>query len=147
MHLVWSLTYVILMEVTVESRRGLTGGVVQIGWNIGAMLMTFSAFALRSWHWMQLANAVFSLLLVLYYILVPGLVLVVYVDTGDTGHKTVILSNLHYPTSYYLICPVTPVQAHKLFGMQDQFPLKVILHACTISGFRVPSMVARKGEA
>ena len=107
MHLVWSLTWVILMEVTVESRRGLTGGIDQIGWNIGAMLMTFSAFALRSWHWMQLANAVFSLLLVLYYILVPGLVLVVYVD---------------------------------------QFPLKVILHACTISAFRVPSMVARKGE-
>ena len=57
MHLVWSLTYVILMEVTVESRRGLTGGIDQIGWNIGAMLMTFSAFALRSWHWMQLVNA------------------------------------------------------------------------------------------
>ena len=71
-HLVWSLTWVILMEVTVERRRGLTGGIVQIGWNIGAMLMTFSAFALRSWHWMQLANAVFSLLLVLYYVLVPG---------------------------------------------------------------------------
>ena len=79
-HLVWSLTYIILMEVTVEHRRGLTGGVAQIGWNIGAMLMTFSAFALRSWHWMQLANAVFSLLLVLYYFLVPGWIMVVQGD-------------------------------------------------------------------
>ena len=79
-HLVWSLTYIILMEVTVEHRRGLTGGVAQIGWNIGAMLMTFSAFALRSWHWMQLANAVFSLLLVLYYLLVPGWIMVVQGD-------------------------------------------------------------------
>ena len=105
-HLVWSLTWVILMEVTVERRHGLTGGIVQIGWNIGAMLMTFSAFALRSWHWMQLANAVFSLLLVLYYILVPGLVLVeCKINSLSKGYT-----------------------------------------ACTISAFRVPSMVPRKGE-
>ena len=70
--MVWSLTFVIVLEVTVERGRGVTGGIVNIGWNIGSMLMTLSAFALRSWHWMQLANAVFSLLLVLYYVLVPG---------------------------------------------------------------------------
>ena len=70
--MVWSLTFVIVLEVTVERGRGVTGGVVNIGWNIGSMLMTLSAFALRSWHWMQLANALFSLLLVLYYVLVPG---------------------------------------------------------------------------
>ena len=46
--MVWSLTFVILMEVTVERRRGLTGGLINIGWNIGAMAMTLSAFALRS---------------------------------------------------------------------------------------------------
>ena len=70
--MVWSLTFVIVLEITVERGRGVTGGVVNIGWNIGSMLMTLSAFALRSWHWMQLANALFSLLLVLYYLLVPG---------------------------------------------------------------------------
>ena len=55
--MVWSLTFVIVLEITVERGRGVTGGVVNIGWNIGSMLMTLSAFALRSWHWMQLANA------------------------------------------------------------------------------------------
>ena len=80
--MVWSLTFVIVLEVTVERGRGVTGGIVNIGWNVGSMLMTLSAFALRSWHWMQLANAVFSLLLVLYYILVPGWLLLTCTGLG-----------------------------------------------------------------
>ena len=70
--MVWSVVYTIMMEVTVERRRGLTGGVANVGWNVGAMVMALSAFLLRSWHWMQLFNAAFSLILVVYYFLVPG---------------------------------------------------------------------------
>ena len=70
--MVWSVVYTIMMEVTVERRRGLTGGIANVGWNVGSMVMALSAFLLRSWHWMQLFNAAFSLTLVAYYFLVPG---------------------------------------------------------------------------
>ena len=41
------------------------------GWNVGSLIMTLLAYLLRSWWKLQLAFAVFSLLLSVYYFLVP----------------------------------------------------------------------------
>ena len=44
---------------------------IVLGWNVGSLIMTLLAYLLRSWWKLQLAFAVFSLLLSVYYFLVP----------------------------------------------------------------------------
>ena len=51
--------------------RVLCGGVLNYGWNIGSLLMTFLAYFIRSWSNLQLSFAFISLVLVSYYFLVP----------------------------------------------------------------------------
>merc|ERR1712223_1104348 len=70
-HAVWSAFFVLMAEIVPEDSRVLCGGVLNYGWNIGSLLMTFLAYFIRSWSNLQSSFAFISLVLVSYYFLVP----------------------------------------------------------------------------
>ena len=70
-HAVWSAFFVLMAEIVPEDSRVLCGGVLNYGWNIGSLLMTFLAYNIRSWQNLQLSFASISLVLVSFFFLVP----------------------------------------------------------------------------
>lgn len=57
-------------ELTVEHRRGVSGGVLNFGWNVGTILLAALAYLLRDWILMQWTFAGLALVMVSYYFLV-----------------------------------------------------------------------------
>ncbi|TRY73794.1 hypothetical protein TCAL_07768 [Tigriopus californicus] len=69
-HASWSAFFVLASELTVERRRGVSGGVLNFGWNLGTIFLATVAFLLRDWHLLQWVFAGMSLVMVSYYFLV-----------------------------------------------------------------------------
>lgn len=70
-HGVWSAYFVLMAESVPESARPICGGVLNFGWNLGSLLMTLMAYFIRDWPHLQLAFAILSLTLILFFFLVP----------------------------------------------------------------------------
>lgn len=70
-HSVWAGLFILVQETTPREMRAITGGVMNFGWNIGALLVCLLAYLVRNWRDLQLAFAVSSLPMLLYFLLLP----------------------------------------------------------------------------
>ena len=46
-HAVWSAYFILMAELVPSSGRSICGGVLNFGWNIGSLFMTFLAYCFR----------------------------------------------------------------------------------------------------
>jgi len=66
-HSVWAGLFILVQETTPRRLRSLTGGVMNFGWNIGALVICSVAFFQRDWRNIQLAMALSTIPLTLYF--------------------------------------------------------------------------------
>lgn len=70
-HGTWVALFVITTEISTKSRRGLAGFVMNLGWNVGAIILAAVAYLSRDWVTMQLAFSGISLLTISYFFVIP----------------------------------------------------------------------------
>ncbi len=69
-HICWTVSFVLMNELTVVRMRGRLAGVFSGGWAVGGTALAVATFVLRDWVWLQRLLAALSLLLVAFYFLV-----------------------------------------------------------------------------
>ncbi len=69
-HIGWTVSFVLMNELTVVGRRGRLAGVFSGGWAVGGTALAVATYILRDWVWLQRLLAALSLLLVAFYFLV-----------------------------------------------------------------------------
>lgn len=70
-HATWAAIFVLVVETVPENWRTVTGGFLNFGWNIGSLVMTFSAYFISTWSKLQVTFASFAVGLLAVYFLIP----------------------------------------------------------------------------
>ncbi len=69
-HICWTVSFVLMNELTVVRMRGRLAGVFSGGWAVGGTALAVATYVLRDWVWLQRLLAALSLLLAAFYFLV-----------------------------------------------------------------------------